>query len=75
MGAGDIILIKMLFNYASIIYFYKAIDTVKTFIEINIGFKFSTEWFPIVIFLDTNALCQVLCPEVHKAASKVLCVE
>lgn len=43
MGAGDIILIKMLFNYASIIYFYKAIDTVKTFIEINIGFKFSTE--------------------------------
>ena len=31
----------MLVNYASITYFYKVIDTVKTFIEMNIGFEFS----------------------------------
>lgn len=64
----------MLVNYASITYFYKVIDTVETFIEMNIGFKFSAAWFPVVIFLATKALCQVPCLEVHAASGRVLCV-
>lgn len=37
----DIIIMKMLVNFANIIYCYKAVDTVKTFIEMNTGLKFS----------------------------------
>ena len=32
---------KMLVNFANIIYCYKTVDTVKTFIEMNVGLKFS----------------------------------
>lgn len=62
---GDIIFVKMLVNYASIIYFYKAIDTVEIFLEISTGFKFqrcdsllSFSWLPV---------CQGPCLEVHRA--------
>lgn len=40
MDDGDVILMKMLVHYTSIIYCYKTKDTVKTFVKINIGIQF-----------------------------------
>lgn len=59
MNDGDIVLMKMLVHCASIIYCYKTIDLVKTFLQINIGLKFSAVRFHVIIFLDANALSQV----------------
>ena len=46
---------KMLFNYANTVYCCKAVDTVKTFVEINIELKFSAVSFH-VISLDAKCL-------------------
>ena len=49
MNGGDIVLMKMLVHYTSIIYGYIAIDTTKTFMEITIGLEFQLgdSWLPL----------------------------
>lgn len=41
MNDGDVILMKMLVHYTTVIYCYKTKDAVKTFVKIHVGIKFS----------------------------------